>query len=132
MSNEVKLDSEKIKRWYNMSEQLKKLKEDEMNLRKEIVKDLLGTPTARTTGKYNSDGMMVKAVYEIETKIDDKDTLMEDYDGLPPEIQACFPLKPDFSKTAYKKLDDEGKKVVDGYLVDSPAAPTLEVKLVEA
>lgn len=125
----MKVSAEKLKTWKEMSVRLKKLKEDEMTLRKEIVKDITGGTTKRVMTKANVDGIKVKAVFEVAPKIDDKESLLDDRDGMSPELQACFPLDVKLSISKYKALSDEDKDIANAYIVEYINVPTLEVTI---
>lgn len=118
----------KLDEWSDAKRKLDFYKELEMKLRKKIVGDITGNPTVRTTSKINIGEVEITAVYEVTPKIEDKKVLMRDYDSLSSAVKTCFPLKPDFSKTGYKKLDVADKRIADKYIVESPSAPTLEIK----
>ena len=112
--------------WATTKAELDFHKEKEMELRKEIVSEVV--KKQKGSKKFYINNYEVKAEKKTSISIDDKDFLMDVYDGLPGEIKECFPLSPSFVKTPYNKLDDSKKKIVDGYLVEKPASPTLTYK----
>lgn len=126
MSNEI--NEKDIQLWDELSKLLKKTKADEMALRKKICKTF--TYHDRKADKIIGN-FHCKAKETINTKIDDQYDVLEDRDGMPPELQDCFKLKVEFSKSAYNKLSDEMKKEADAYLTEYPGAPTLEAKRCE-
>lgn len=123
----MSVTKEKVLEWKKVAGLAKELKEREMKLRKEIVGALVGNVSKRTIKKAEVGDIKMKATFETSTDIADKDELMEDREGMPPELQECFPLKPSFSKTAYKKLSEDQQEEVDVYLITKPAAPKLEI-----
>ena len=114
-----------IEEWQKLDKLLKKTKIDEMALRKKISKSM-----KHTNGKADKKFGELRVVSKqgITTKVEDKEELLEEWGGLSPELQACFPLDVKFSKTGYNKLDDDDTAIADVYIIESPAAPTLEVK----
>jgi len=113
--------------WESAKDNLDHYKELEMKLRKRIVSSLTGTD-AKAIAKTTIGNIDVVATSKVTTSIEDKDELLDDRDGMSPEVQGCFPMKVSFSAAEYKKLDESDKREVDYYLIEKPAAPTLTIK----
>jgi len=119
---------EDIVEWNRLAKLLKKIKADEVALRKKIVNKF-----AQKDGKVDKEigGFSLKGKKGVTTSIEDKEDLLEDRDGMEPQVQDCFPLDVKFSKTAYNKLDDIDKAEVDVYIVEKPSAPTLKLEVIK-
>lgn len=118
-----------IERWYVVAEQMTKLKEEEMTLRKKIFGTYFQTPEEGVNILPMTDGFVMKGTYKIDRKIVEEayKTLLLDFQkaGLP--LEDLVKMEPKLSVSAYKKLDAKQQKLFDKALEIKPGAPTLEI-----
>lgn len=120
------VDKKKIVEWADAKSKLDAYKALEMKLRVEIVNEI--QKASKGAAKKRIENFEVKAVKGVTISIEDKERLVEDWGGMPPEIQACFKAEYKYAATPYKALSDEGKAIVDEYIIEKPSAPTLTIK----
>lgn len=115
---------EKVKEWLIISGRLKSIKEDEMELRKEICDHILDGKIkgakSSTFGKYT-----MTATAKIGEKVD-QDLLKVMWPELSKAEKACFKFKADLVSKEYKTLD--AKSNVHRAVDSKPGAPTLALK----
>lgn len=122
------VDKAKILEFRALQIQLKKLKEQESNMRREICDGLLHRKRVGTH-TFKFDDIIVKAVKKVTHSVD-ADKLQHYYENMSAQEKACFAYKPSFVSSEYKKLG-EHSDVVDECITVKPAMPTLEVKIPE-
>lgn len=114
---------EKIEKWVDLYEQLKILKDQEVNLRKEICEEIFNGE--RKTKKVNIGPYKVKAVYKINSRIDEAA-----YTNLEPMLSTqekeAIRIKFDLVQSKMKKLDLDS--LLMQCIIQKPGTPTLEVK----
>lgn len=115
--------------WYEMQEQLKKLKASEMLLRTKLFAAFFPTPKEGTNSFPLDKGWVLKGTYKIERKIDI--ALLTAYSPTlrlasinPNTLVKC---EPSLITKAYRKLTAEQEKLFDQVLVVKPGAPSLEI-----
>lgn len=118
----------KILKFRALQIQLKQLKEQEANLRREICDGLLHRKRVGTH-TFKFDDIIVKAVKKVTHSVD-ADKLSAHWDNMSVRERDCFKYKPSFISSAYSKLGDH-TDVVDDCITVKPAMPTLEVKIPE-
>ena len=120
----------KIEIYRQMQNQLRELKEREMDLRLDICDDLEIDQVA--TGTHNTEfsalGLKVKMVKKVNHKLD-KDVLAQIYDDLSEEEAECITFEPKMSLAKYKKAG--GSDLLDTAITIVPATPTLTIELME-
>lgn len=136
-----------LQKWAELNEQLKSIKKQEAELRKEVIADMF--PTHKVEGTENvelSDDWKLKATfkqtYEWEKGRDfsfdlleqiagdDLTELWEILAGLPDSetiLKAIFKVKVEFNATAYKKLLPTVQDVINPYIVVKEASTSLEL-----
>jgi hypothetical protein len=118
--------------WKVKSQQLKKLKADEADMRREICEEIIaGAPmdNGRVTIKTHADGYAIKAVQTLSFSIDVA-ALGAIWEHLTPEEQDCVVMKPTLNLTKYKQLT--GASLLHEAVVSRLAMPTLQAELEEA
>lgn len=114
---------EKIERWIDAQETLKAVKEEEMQLRREICDAIqlenpgLGTKTATL------EDFRLTATFGITYKIDD-DKLGEVFHQMSPEERECIRYKPSLDVTRFKKIESD---LLNEVVIAQQSAPTLKV-----
>lgn len=138
---------QKLQKWAELNEQLKIIKKQEAELRKEVIANMF--PTHKVEGTENvelSDDWKLKATfkqtYEWEKGRDfsfelldgvagnDLNQLWLDLRELPDAeaiLKSIFKVKVDFNATAYKKLLPTVQDVINPYIVVKEASTSLEL-----
>lgn len=123
-------------RWYQMKEELAKLKQNEMLLRQRIFRIMFVAPTEGTNTVQLStlgvtDDHVLKAAHKISRTVD-----VAAYTALTPKFQEeKLPLgelvdwKPELRVGAYRKLTEEQRQLFDQALTIKPGSPELDVML---
>jgi hypothetical protein len=136
-----------LQKWAELNEQLKTIKKQEAELRKEVIADMF--PTHKVEGTENvelADDWKLKATfkqtYEWEKGRDfsfdlievimgeDLHNLWSDASDLPDAeaiLKSIFKVKVEFNATAYKKLLPTVQEVINPYIVVKEASPSLEL-----
>lgn len=114
----------KIKEWLILSGRLANIKEDEMELRKEIAEHILAGKVKGT--KSSSFGpYTMNATAKLNTKID-KELLQTMWSDLSEEEKKCIKFDPKLVDKEYKNLD--AKSNLHRAIESKPGAPTLKLK----
>lgn len=120
-----------VREWYKIKEDLDRLKEHELELRKQVSEAVFGEAQKGTQKAELSDN--AELVLSISAKISvDKDAFLEhkthlEKKGLVGE-NSVIKLKPEVSATAYKYMSDEDKATFDSVFKHGFNAPKLEVR----
>jgi hypothetical protein len=120
---------EELNRWYIVSEQLTKLKDEELELRKKIFGATFTAPKEGVNKKDLTDGWIIKGDYKISRTIDVATltnmakTLAEH--KLP--MEDLIRYKPELVLSAYRTLNEEQRKEFDQILVIKEGTPGLEI-----
>lgn len=117
--------------WYEMQEQLTKLRASEMLLRKKLFAAFFPTPKEGTNSFALDQGWVLKGTYKIDRKIDiallmNFSTSLRE-NGINPD--ALVKYEPSLVTKAYRELTAEQEKLFDQVLVVKPGAPSLEIVL---
>jgi hypothetical protein len=120
-----------LNEWWRMSQELDKLKAEEMQLRKKIFATYFRAPVEGTNTVPLSAGWVLKAAYPITRKVDvpllTNLGLELAKQGLP--MDSLIKYKPELSVTDYRKLSDEQRKLLDQVLDIKPGSPQVEIVL---
>lgn len=130
-------------RWYEMQDQLDKLKKSETLLRSHIFKGLFKSPTEGVntlplTDLYAlsgmpDDGHVIKGTYKINRSVDkaaltaNQADIREKHPSI--KLDEVIEWKPELRIGAYKKLTAEEQLIIDRLLTIKPGMPELEVVL---
>lgn len=116
---------ESIAKWKEMSLRLKKLKQEESELRRELCDEILAgyeMSNGRLTVKDHLEGFEVKATQTLSYTIDVA-ILSTVYDALNPSEQACIKWEPKLKLAEYKKLPEDS--LLNEAVITRLAMPTL-------
>lgn len=127
--------------WYLLTEQLSKLKAAEALLRPRIYKHFFPDPVEGTNTYILPDKFQLKAVRKIDRKVDEASMFAfrapEVVEGVTSnssrfeqaDIKADELFKPKYElvTSAYRKLTDEQRKVVDQVLIIKDGSPQLDI-----
>lgn len=136
-----------LQKWAELNEQLKTIKKQEAELRKEVIADMF--PKHKVEGTENVElgedwklKATFKQTYEWEkgrdfsfdmlelTAGNDLNQLWLDLGELPDAeaiLKSIFKVKVEFNATAYKKLLPTVQDVINPYIVVKEASPSLEL-----
>lgn len=123
MSLDDVIAKDTIEKWIDASATLKAVKEEEMELRKEICNELQENEGGIGTKNYLVQGFKLKATFALSYKIDE-DKLKELMEQLSDEEKACIKWKPSIDVTAFKKVESD---LLNEIVFATMSAPTLKV-----
>jgi hypothetical protein len=119
--------------WYNIQTELKTLKDQEMQLRKELFTLYFPQPTVGKNKIALDDDYILEGGYNLDYKMDFMAFRMMCNEG-GEEHGVCMEdvvdYKPEFRLALYKTLTTEQQQFIDGALTIKPTAPTLNIKKV--
>lgn len=116
----------KIEQWIDLDDTLKRVKEQEMELRKEICAEIHQGSTAKGTEIFNAHGYEIKAVNKTNPSLD-KEALDSIKDNLNEAANNCLKYEPSLIAKELKNLPDEN--LLWQVIEEKPAAPTLTIKV---
>jgi hypothetical protein len=112
-----------IERWIDSATTLKAVKEEEMDLRKEICGSLQEADSRYGTLNFDVHDFRLKATFGLSYKIDE--AALEAIKGDLTEADlACIRWKPQLDVAAFKAL---GSDLLNEIVIVTPAAPSLKV-----
>lgn len=126
--NEVTLET--LIQWYNLQEQISKLKSAELLLRNKIFKGRFPTPIEGINKETLPDGAELKATHVINRSVDEAvltvllPVLREKGQMNPDDL---IRRKPELVIGAYRKLTDEQRLLLDQALIIKPGQCQLEI-----
>jgi hypothetical protein len=122
--------SKALERWYELNEDLKRIKVEEMQLRKKLFGQYFGNPVEGTNTASLSKGYVLKGIYKLNRKVNENALLeLQKENGMDAVVKACVVYKPELVKKEYNKLTDAQRAKFDNALVITEGAPTLSVVL---
>lgn len=120
-----------LAKWYELSEQLKKLRAQEITLRKKIFGSAFPSPVEGTNSFELGDGYVLKGKHTLNRDVDPgafdalKEPLRER--GINPD--GLVQYKPSLVLREYRKLTAEEQQFFDQCLIVKPGSPSLEIVL---
>ncbi|MDX1701846.1 MAG: hypothetical protein R3250_14565 [Melioribacteraceae bacterium] len=114
----------KIERWEKLSTELKRIKAEEMALRREICAEILSGIPLPARWKGNYDGIDVKAENGVSHNIDNAG-LSAVWKELLAEEKNVVKFEPKLKLREYKKLNKEA--LIHEVIIVKPSAPTLTI-----
>ena len=126
------MDMQKVERWYQVSEQLGKLKVEELALRKEIFAEAFPNPVEGS--KENklplAAGWILQGDHKINRKVDEAVVAtLQAGDNTRGLVDTCFEWKPKLKLAAFKALDGEDLNLLADAVTETPGTPSLKVVL---
>ena len=117
-----------LTQWHEAVQQADHWKIKEMALRKQIFDGMFIDPKVGTNKIKIAHGMALIGDYRINYKID-KPALEASRGFIPANIlDDIISYRPEVRDGAWRKLDDEGKKLFGGVITETPGSPGLELK----
>ena len=119
------MQQEKIEVWYQLQQELKRMKAAEAAMRAEIVKEAFGENRKEGTHKLDLGGGFVLVAKQPYTRKINPEVLQR----LPVALATkCTRTSYSLNKKAYDLLVGSEKALFDECLITTPGAPSLEVK----
>ena len=113
--------------WSKLLPQLKKIKDEEMQLRKKLFGSFFEDPDEGVNDFDLGNGWTLKGTYKLSRKIDEP-ALAAILKKMPKTQQAKLIVnKPSLVKKIYDKLTDKNRSVFDQALIIKPGSPTLVI-----
>ena len=112
-----------IQEWIDAAAERKAVKEQEMELRKQICEKLQEADGRYGTLNFNVHDFRLKATFGLSYKIDE-DALEAVRADLSEAELACIKWKPQLDVAAFKAL---GSELLNEIVIVTPSAPTLKV-----
>ena len=115
--------------WFQLQEQLTKLKDQEMALRKKIFAGKFPDPQEGTNTLALSDGYVLKGQYKIDRMVDEAvlTTLNSVFKEHKIDVKKLVIYKPELSIREYRLLTEEQMKLFDQALLIKPGSPAMEI-----
>lgn len=116
--------------WLQAAADLKRMKGEELALRLEICKDVLGDKLEGTQNEFaDNHRFKITATAKLNRTID-RSVLETIWEDLTDEERQCIDYKPSLVLGNYRQIEEEGGKLIDAVTV-KPATPTLKIVEVE-
>lgn len=118
-------------KWYELAQELKRIRNAEILLRKKIFNHFFPDPSEGTNNQDLDGGYVLKGKHAIERKIDEGafDAMKEKFreEGINPDTMVQY--KPSLVLKEYRKLTKEEQALFDQVLIIKPGSPALEIVL---
>lgn len=119
----------KIGRWTQLQNQLVSIKDEEMKLRKEIFEECFPSPTEGASTIDMPEGWKLKGTYKLTRSLDEAalPAVIAELHKHKVATDQLIAYKPNLSLSAYRKLDEKWRRVLEQAMEIKPGAPTLEL-----
>jgi hypothetical protein len=126
-----KVTQEQMNQWYNMTQELKKLKASEMLLRKMIFGDYFAEPKEGTNTAPLDAGWVLKGVHKIDREVDigALSVMKFELEKMGIRADVLVEYKPSLKVKEYRELTEEQQKLFDRCLIIKPGSPSLSIEL---
>lgn len=116
--------------WFQMVEQLNKLKATEMLMRKRIFNAYFPDPKEGTNTFLLPDGYQLKGVHVVNRKVDEPalTVLTPAFQEKQLKLDDLIQRKPTLSVSAYRELTDEERTLFDQALIIDIGSPSLKIE----
>lgn len=115
---------EKLDKWSELSQDLQRIKVEEMKLRKEICAELLRGEMLPAKKKEIIEGYEVEVKQDVSRKLD-TDVVNQIYEDLTPEEKGALKFELSIIAKYYKKLPLDC--MLQHAITEKPAAPILKI-----
>lgn len=130
---------EDLSQWYQLQEQLKKLKAAELLLRMKIFKGMIKDPKEGTNTVPLAEGWLLKGMHVINRDVDqaalavntavDPATHMSRLSANGIHVEQLIRWKPELITKTYRTLTPEQQQIFDECLIIKEGSPQLEIML---
>ena len=72
----------------------------------------------------------VTVTYKVDRKLD-VDSLRESWGALPSDVQSSIRWKAELSVSQFRELNEDGRKLLSGFVTTKPASPSVSVEIRE-
>lgn len=118
------IEEETIQRWIDAQATLKAVKEEEMELRKEICAALQEVEKGHGTKSFHVQGFDLKATFSLNYKLDEE-MYVQNASKMNNSELDCINIKYSLNNAKFKEIDSE---LLNSMVTVTEAAPTLKVK----
>jgi hypothetical protein len=127
--NEVKIED--LMEWYQIQQDLTRLKASEILLRNKIFKGLFPNPKEGTNTHKLPDGYELKAVHKINRAVEPGAliVLQDKFKEANIKVDDLIEYKPDLKIKAYRELTKEQAELFDQALIVKDGTPDLKIVL---
>lgn len=140
LTEEVAVTQEDLKTWYELKQELARVKGAEAMLRSRIFKHYFPNPTEGSRDNKvplnDGTGAILQADHVINRTVDEqqleglKEAMFAEGSNLPQlDLTKLIKWKPELVKAEYNKLEEHERLVFDRCLVIKPGSPQLEIKI---
>lgn len=122
---------EEIELWYKYQQELANIKSKEWDLRNKIYQGLFEKPVEGTNNYVLPDGWVLKATRTVNRSIDEPamEAMRKGLAKAGIVLDDLIERKPTLKISAYRKLTDEQRRMVDCFLVIKDGAPSMKIQL---
>jgi len=140
LTEQVAVTPEDLKTWYELKQELARVKGAEAMLRSRIFHHYFPNPTEGSRDNKvplnDGTGAILQADHVINRTVDEqqldglKEAMFSEGSNLPQlDLTKLIRWKPELVKTEYNKLEEHERLVFDRCLVIKPGSPQLEIKI---
>jgi hypothetical protein len=140
LTEEIAVTPQDLKTWYELKEELARVKGAEAMLRSRIFKHYFPTPTEGSKDNKvplnDGTGAILQADYVINRTVDEqqldalRSAIAEDGSNLPQlDLTKLIRWKPELVTGEYRKLSETERLTLDQALIIKPGSPQMEIKI---
>lgn len=119
----------KLNEWNTLRAQISELEDKELEMRKELF--AIAFPNPEEGSKYNKvdlpNGYMLQGDYKINRRVDEGALPIVREEMDPVLFARTFRFKPELSKSGFKELTDEQKRIASKAIIAAPGTPSLAI-----
>lgn len=129
VKQKVTVTNEEMNRWFVLQQQMKAIREEEMELRQKIFAAYFENAEEGTNNHTLPDGFILKGKRVVNRSVDKAalNVLAEDLRKADVNVDELIEWKPSLKLSAYRKLNKDQIWVVDQVLVVKDGSPSLEI-----
>ncbi|MES0340711.1 MAG: hypothetical protein ABUK08_00185 [Candidatus Humimicrobiaceae bacterium] len=123
---ELEIEIDKYGIWLEISKRLKKLKAEELKMRKQLCEEIKGVSPPPYKNKFiNENGFEIEVEFKVKHKLD-KISVNQLFKDLTDKDKNSLRYEPEIVMSNYKELPDSS--LLHEAVTITPSAPTLKVK----
>lgn len=125
------VSTEELSQWYNLQQELARIKASEMTMRKRIFAFFFPTPVEGTNTAPLADSWVLKGGYVVNRDVDAAalQPMREEFAKAGINADSLVEWKPSLKVSLYKELTAEQRALFDRCLVIKPGSPSLKIEL---
>jgi hypothetical protein len=122
----MEVEKDKYEIWLELSNRLRKLKAEELKMRKELCEDIKGLSPPPYKNKFiNENGFEIEVEFKVKHKLD-KISINQLFKELTDADKNSLRYEPEIVMKEYRELPDSS--LLHEAVTITPSAPTLKVK----